>query len=103
MKYTTETALEEIIRRSESIKERKSAGLSVLLTTVSGALAFALCFVCSLFVRTSSSGIVFPQYGALMMDELAGGYVLCTLVSLSIACAVTVAVYRKIKEKRDRT
>ena len=94
MRYDTDAALKEILRRSETIRERKSAGTSVLLTAVSGALTLALCFVFTAFVRVSSAGIVFPQYGALMMDELAGGYVLTALAGFSLASGLTAAVCR---------
>ena len=95
MRYDTNAALIEITKRSEEIKRRKSVGTTVLLTSVSGMLLLALCFVSSIFVHTSPVGVVFAQYGALMMDELTGGYVLSAVMGFSIASGLTVGVYRK--------
>ena len=94
MRYNTDTALKEIISRSEEIRRKKSAGTSALLTAVSGVLALALFVVFSVFVHRSSEGIVFAQYGALMMDEVAGGYVLTAVLSFSAASGLTAAVSR---------
>ena len=94
MMYDTNTALAEITKRSEIMKRKKSAGLTVLLTSMSSAFALALCFVLSLFVHTSHVGTVFAQYGALMVDELAGGYVLSAVAGFSIASGLTVGIYR---------
>ena len=95
MKYDTDAALAEITRRSEIIKRKRSAGTAGLLTAVSGALALALCFVFTRFVHASSAGIVFAQYGALMLDELAGGYVLSAVAGFSLACGLTAGIYRR--------
>ena len=94
MRYTTDTALKEIISRSEDIRRKKSAGTTALLTTVSGALLLALFAVFSAFVDRSSAGIVFAQYGALMMDEAAGGYVLTAVISFTAGTGITAAVSR---------
>jgi hypothetical protein len=91
--YDTNTALIEITRRSEEIKRKKSAGMTVLLTSVSGALALALCLILSVFVNTASVSTIFAQYGALMLDELAGGYVLSAVAGFSIASGITVGIY----------
>ena len=98
MRYDTNAALIEITKRSEEIKRRKSVGTTVLLTSVSGMLLLALCLVSSIFIQVSPVGVVFAQYGALMMDELTGGYVLSAVAGFSIASGLTVGVYR-IKNK----
>ncbi|MBQ6151884.1 MAG: hypothetical protein IJJ03_09565 [Mogibacterium sp.] len=97
MRYNTDTALIEITKRSEEIKKRKSAGTTILLTSLSGMLLLALCFVSSVFVHASPVGVVFAQFGALMMDELTGGYVLSAVVGFTVASGLTVGIYRKNK------
>lgn len=94
MRYDTNAALTEITKRSEDIKKKKSVGITVLLTSMSSVLVLALCFVFSLFVQVSTVGVVFAQYGALMMDELTGGYVLSAVIGFSVASGLTVGVYR---------
>lgn len=97
MRYNTDTALIEITKRSEEIKRRKSVGTTVLLTSLSGILLLTLCFVSSAFVSASPVGVVFAQYGALMMDEMTGGYVLSAVIGFSVASGLTVGIYRKNK------
>ena len=99
MRYDNDAALAEITRRSEELKRRKSAGTTALLTAVSGTLVLALCFVFSLFVHPSSAGIVFEQYGALMLDEQAGSYVLTAVAGFAAACGLTVGISRHNEKK----
>ena len=94
MRYDTDTALREILSRSEDIRRKKSAGTTALLTSVSGALILALFAVFSALVQRSSAGIVFAQYGALMMDEVAGGYVLTAVACFSAASGLAAAISR---------
>ena len=89
MKYTTEEALEEIMRRREEIVIRRERREFRILSGAAGAL-FALLILVTAAVHEKpefvSAGSV---YGAFLLGQEAGGYVLTAVIAFVLGVTVT--------------
>lgn len=89
MKYTTEEALSEILRRGERIAIRHNRRVCRVLSSTVCVLFASLLLVIWTFPEqsvTASSGTV---YGAFLLSPEAGGYVLAVVIAFSLGVAVT--------------
>lgn len=96
MKYTTEEALAEILRRSERVSIRRDRRVCRVLSCAAGALMCLLVLVIGLFPGsgTASAGSV---YGAFLLSREAGGYVLAAVIAFALGVCVTLLCARKKK------
>ena len=99
MKYTTEEALAEILRRSEQVLIRRNRRAVRRLSGASGALLAVLVVVIGLFPGsgTASAGSV---YGAFLLSREAGGYVLAAVIAFALGVTVTLL---SLKQKRKNS
>lgn len=99
MKYTTEEALVEIMKRRDQIIIRRDRRACRMLSGTAGALVAVLVLVIALLpgkVTVASSGSV---YGSFLLSQEAGGYVLASVVAFALGVAVTLLCL-KIRERR---
>ena len=99
MKYTTEEALAEIMRRSGQIIMQRERRACRVLSGITAALFAMLVLVIALLpgkATVSSSGSV---YGAFLLSQEAGGYVLAAVIAFALGVAVTLL---SLKLKRQK-
>ncbi len=101
MKYETDEALKEIMRRSRQIQQRREKRLA------------GLCAICSLFTISTLtlliSGIeggAMPadsqeQMGSFLLSAKAGGYILTAVIAFTAGIILTM-ITEKYREKRKR-
>ena len=95
MRYDTDSALQQIEQRSNIIKKKKRAQAVAVLSAVSTAMCVMLTIAITMFAGAAPSGMVSPQYGSLMLNEAAGGYVLTSVISFVSASVITRAAARR--------
>ena len=111
MKYTTEEALTEIMRRSEQVSIRRNHRACRRLSVSAGALMCLLVLVIGLFPSdgTVADGSV---YGAFLLSAEAGGYVLAAVIAFALGVVITLLCLRlrntryhvdKANTKREET
>ena len=111
MKYTTEEALAEIMRRKDQIVLRRSRRSCRRLSVSAGALMCLLVLVIGLFPSdgTVADGSV---YGAFLLSAEAGGYVLAAVIAFALGVVITLLCLRprntryhvdKANTKREET
>lgn len=103
MKYTSEDALSEIMRRGKQVVIRRKRHTCQVLTCVSVAVFLALV---SVIVHLPASTSLAPSdsvYGAFLLSKEAGGYVLAALLAFMLGVAVTILSlhYKKWKNSQD--
>ena len=101
MKYDSDAALQEILRRSEAIRAKKERRTIRGLASASAALLALLVAGVCLFSRTETTEGVWSVYGAFLLPAEAGGYVLAAVAAFVIGVVVTVACVR-YREKKGR-
>lgn len=100
MKYTTEEALTEIMRRKNQIVLRRNRRSCQVLSGVSTMLmAFLLQIIC---VMPGSPGSAFTGtvYGSFLLSAESGGYVLASVIAFTLGVAVTLLC---LKMKKSST
>ena len=98
MRYDIDGALQQIEQRSDTIKKKKKAQAVAVLSAVSTAMCVMLTIAITMFAGAAPSGMVSPQYGSLMLNEAAGGYVLTAVISFVSSSVITcAAVMRRRK------
>lgn len=90
MKYTTDQMLSEILRRSNAVADRRNRRRYYVLSAASGILLAALVAVTALLPGWTDSGSYMTKYGAFLLSEEAGGYVLAAVLAFSFGVAVTI-------------
>ncbi|SNU08224.1 hypothetical protein SAMN06297422_11664 [Lachnospiraceae bacterium] len=101
MKYSTEEALNEIMKRGALVREKKEKQRTRILTASAFVVGIMLMCVLSIYAgaaaRSSES-----VYGSFLLPAEAGGYVLTAVLAftLGVIIAVLVRSYRK-KNKTD--
>lgn len=103
MKYTTEEALAEILRRSDQAVIRRSRRACRLLSGLSGALLAALALVIAALPEGPAAGSSGSVYGAFLLSREAGGYVLAAVIAFVLGVLVTMLTLRLKKGKHRRS
>ena len=91
MEYTTEQALEEIVRRKKQVKRRRDRKRCVAFAGMSCFLLAALTIVIDLMTVSSNAYSMGTAYGSFLLSPQAGGYVFTAVVAF--AAGVSIAVY----------
>ena len=97
MKYTTEEALAEIMRRSDQIIIRRDRRACRRLSGAAGALLTALVLVIALLPETAATAYNGSVYGSFLLSAEAGGYVLAAVIAFALGVAVTLLCLKRKK------
>ena len=100
MKYTTEEALAEIMRRSEQVSIRRNRCACRRLSGLTGALLAALVLVIAVMPGGGATAPTEPVYGAFLLSREAGGYVLAAVLAFALGVAVTLLCLKR-KQSKD--
>ncbi len=100
MKYTMDSALSELQRRSSRIRRRRSRRVMYELSTAVFVLTFALVASLSLAIPEGASALTGSAYGAFLLPADAGGYVLVGVISFVAAVVITVILLRRADKRR---
>ena len=99
LKYTTEEALFEIMRRSEKLVIRRNRRVCRMLSGLSGMLLAVLVLVIALLPGTAAAPYSGSVYGSFLLSPEAGGYVLAAVIAFVLGI-VTTLLCLKIRNKR---
>lgn len=99
MKYTTEEALFEILRRSEQIVLRRNRRACRFFSGLVGVLFALLVLVIAFLPGRTGMAPTGSVYGSFLLSQEAGGYVLAAVVAFALGVAVTLLCL-KIRERR---
>lgn len=97
MKYTTEEAVAEIMRRSDQIIIRRDRRACRRLSGAAGALLTALVLVIALLPETAAPAYNGSVYGSFLLSAEAGGYVLAAVIAFALGVAVTLLCLKRKK------
>ena len=90
MKYTRDEALNEIFKRGKEVKYRHDRRVTRLLEASSLVLVFSLIGVLGVFTGETKGSESF--YGALMLSENTGGYLLVAAIAFILGITVALAI-----------
>ena len=99
MKYMSEKAMEEIMRRSDQVKKRRNKRVCQVMAGASFALAALLILVLSRLPVQADGGVVGTVYGSFLLSAEAGGYVLATVLAFTLGVTVTILCV-KLREQK---
>ena len=100
MKYTSEEALAEIMRRSEQITIlRENRRACKRFSAAAGALFAVLVLVIALMPGKAGITSAGSVYGAFLLSQQAGGYVLASVIAFTLGVAVTLLCLNLKKQK----
>ena len=95
MKYTSEEALTEILRRSEQLVRRRNRRIDRLLAGFASALLAGLVLVISLLPGGSGASHTGTVYGSFLLSAEAGGYVLAAVIAFVLGIVFTLLCIRR--------
>ena len=101
MKYTTEEALAEIMRRSDQIIIRRDRRACRRLSGAAGALLTALVLVIALLPETAAPAYNGSVYGSFLLSAEAGGYVLAAVIAFALGVVITLLCLKQRQKNRD--
>ena len=104
MKYTTQEAMQEIMRRSEAVSMKRYRRACQRLSAAAGTLLAALVLVIALLPGKAGSNSAGSVYGSFLLSEAAGGYVLAAVIAFVLGVVVTLYCFsrrNKAAEKKD--
>ena len=99
MKYTTEEALAEIMRRMDQIVLQRSRRSCHVLSGVSAMLMAFLLLVICMMPGSPGSAFTGTVYGSFLLSAESGGYVLAAVIAFVLGI-VTTLLCLKIRNKR---
>ena len=99
MKYTTEEALAEIMRRSEGIVLRRNRRSCRRLSGAAGALFAVLVLVIALLPGRTEAASIGSVYGSFLLSAESGGYVLASVIAFTLGVVVTLLCLKMKKQK----
>jgi len=103
MKYSIDESMTEILSRGRKLKENNKIRRQMILLAVSAATILVLLIVTLYQYTGSGSGTAGTSaYGALMVSDEAGGYVLVGVLSFIVAVIVTL-ICIKIADRNKST
>ena len=102
MKYTSEEAFAEIMRRSEQITIlRENRRACKRFSAAAGALFAVLVLVIALMPGKAGISPAGSVYGAFLLSQQAGGYVLASVIAFTLGVAVTL-LCMKLKQSPQK-
>ena len=101
MRYDSETAFREILRRGEALRKRKERRTIQALSAASAALLILMILSVQVLPPEGSAEGMRSVYGAFLLPAEAGGYVLAAVVAFAVGAVVTVACIR-YRDKKNQ-
>ena len=98
MKYTTEEALTEIMRRKNQIVLRRSRRSCQVLSGVSAMLMAFLLLVICMMPGSPGSAFTGTVYGSFLLSAEAGGYVLAAVLAFILGVVITLLIQNRKKQ-----
>lgn len=95
VKYMTEEALSEIVRRSDRIIVRRSRRACRLLSGTAGGLFALLVLLIAALPGGPAAASAGTVYGSFLLSAEAGGYVLTAVIAFVLGIAVTLLCRRR--------
>ena len=102
LKYTTEEALSEIMRRSEQIIIRRNRLACRALSGAAGALLAGLVLVIVLLPGETAVSYNGSVYGSFLLSQEAGGYVLAAVIAFVMGVIITLLYLRYRKRTKQK-
>lgn len=94
MKYTTEEELAEIKKRSKRVIYKNNQRSVRILGSMTGVTFALLCLMIRFIPERTMETTQNSVYGALILGERAGGYVLIAVVAFALGILVTLFVHK---------
>ena len=94
MKYTTDEAMREIMKRSDKIEKKREQRKTNILTGMSVSLIAVLTIVIGLVPGQAVKVPEGTTYGSFLLSPEAGGYVLVALLAFAVGICITVFCLR---------
>lgn len=98
MRYTSDEALSEILKRSEKIREKRRRRNERLLAGASGMLLIVLIVSITLLAGYTVNPATDSVMGSFLLSAEAGGYILVAVLAFALGIAVTFLCL-KIRER----
>ena len=95
MKYSSEGALQAIIKRGRLLKKKRESRTAGVFACVSAVLFFVLVIATVYFGHAKPFGCAGSVYGSTLLPSSAGGYVLVGVICFAAAVAITALCLRK--------
>lgn len=102
MKYTTQEAMQEIMRRSEIVAFRRNRKVCQRLSAAAAVLFAALVLVIVVFPGEAGTGASGSVYGSFLLSKAAGGYVLAAVIAFALGIVVTLFCFSKKTKPADK-
>lgn len=94
MKYSTDEALDEILRRSENIERKRVKRSMHALSSAAGGLMAALIIVIAVLSESGTAGMEESTMGSFMLSAKAGGYIIVAVLAFIAGAILTMATQR---------
>lgn len=101
MKYTTEEALTEILRRREQLVSQRNRHTLRVLSGAASIILSALMVAITLLPNGVSSAPAGTVYGSFLLSAEAGGYVLAAVIAFVLGVCVTLLSLRYRRRKTN--
>lgn len=101
MKYTTDEALSEVMKRSKRVEIKRKRQISQIQSSAAVVLSLILLLVIAVLPSKSAVTVPGSVYGSFLLSQEAGGYVLVALIAFVIGILVTLICIRKNRERAD--
>lgn len=103
MKYNDNQLMEEILRRGEAVADRRNRKRFRILQAASGAMLVLLIAAIVGLTGWAGTDANLTSYGALLLSEEAGGYVLAGTIAFALGVAVTIFCLWQKRRHMERT
>ncbi len=101
MKYTSDEAMERILRRGREIRSERDRRTTRILGGVSAALFTALIAVLVMMPGKSHAEAGSSVFGAFLLPSEAGGYVIAAVIAFALGIVITILAIRYRNNRRN--
>ena len=102
MKYNTDDAMKEVLRRSELLIKKQHQKKLYLLSASSIMMFLALVMIIPLFSGGGTPEVMGTVYGSYLLPAEAGGYVITAVIAFIIGTVTTLLCLRYKKNHKKR-
>ncbi|MCR5686046.1 MAG: hypothetical protein K6G81_11650 [Lachnospiraceae bacterium] len=90
MKYSLDEAARLIVQRSDEIRKQRRRGIYTSMGTLAALMLIAMAAAIYRFAGFGEVAASYSVYGAFMLPEAAGGYILVAVLSFAAAVIITI-------------
>ena len=101
MSFTTEEALQEVLKRSEEIRIRNGQRKTAALAAATMTLLSGLILVIASFAGTATAEITESTYGAFLLSAQYGGYILVAVLAFAAGAALTALIMHRGRDRKE--